>query len=259
MYVGSDQTPLHIAARYFCQSWTVVDDYSEHYGILTEAKISVHWSARAGVFRSIYDLPKNYSDLYENTLSNGAADHTIVAEPNQYYTSTSGEIQITGLFKQGAWHQRLDIGVRGRDDNARYGGSETINLGVGVAGKIEPLALPEYQFAATTTNCTSEYSTGISYALGWHHGAEVTVGVQRPAYSRTVEDPIPGRSTTSANPWIYNSNITFNQTSTLTVFGAMTRGLEDSGVAPAGAENRGAVTRRPTRATEVTREKSDER
>jgi len=45
----------------------------------------------------------------------------------------------------------------------------------------------------------------------------------------------------SVRPWLYNASLVLHPTEHLVLFGALTRGLEDSGVAPANAVNRGAV------------------
>jgi iron complex outermembrane recepter protein len=242
IYLSAGQSPPHFPVRFFGQAWTVADFYSEHYGLLLYAKLSGSWVVRAGLFRSIYDSPRSYADLYENTSSEGvSSEHSIIAEPNQYYGSTSGEIQFTGTFIRGMWRQKLDVGVRGRDVNARYGGSESFDFGTGLAGQPQPLNRPDFHFGATTSDHISEYSPEASYSLQWNGRVSLTSAIRRPNYSRNVQDPNLGNSTSSISPWLYNSSLVVLPTTTLALFGAVTRGFEDSGVAPATAINRGEI------------------
>jgi iron complex outermembrane recepter protein len=241
IYLSAGQSLPHFPVRFFGQSWTDADFYNEHYGMLVYAKLSGSWSVRAGVFRSVSDSLRSYADLYENTSSDGVSDHSIVAEPNQYYGSTSGEIQLTGTLVKGSWRQKLDVGVRGRNVNARYGGSNTFDFGIGLAGQLQPLNQPDFRFGPTTADRIKESSPEASYALQWSDQVSFTSGIRRPSYSRTVEDPTLGNSTSSTRPWLYNLSLVAAPTKTLSFFGALTRGLEDSGVAPAIAVNRGEI------------------
>lgn len=241
IYVGAGQSAPRFPVRFFGQDWTASDFYSEHYGMLLYAKLGNRWTMRAGVFRSISDSLRSYADLYENTSSEGVGEHSIVAEPNQYYGSTSGEIQLTGSFIKGAWRQKFDFGVRGRNVNAQYGGSETFDFGAGIAGQLQPLNPPDYHFGPTTADHIKEYSPEVSYTLRWSDRVSFTEAVRHPTYSRNVEDPILGNSTSSTRPWLYNSSLVVLPTQSLSLFGAFTRGLEDSGVAPATAVNRGEI------------------
>ena len=56
-----------------------------------------------------------------------------------------------------------------------------------------------------------------------------------------VRDPQDGNSVTSTSPLLYNASAVFLPTKNFELFGELTRGLEDSGVAPYSAINRGEV------------------
>ena len=107
IYVAAGQAPRGIAPRYFGQSWSGSDYYSEHYGILFNTVLAGNWNMRAGIFRSIYDVPRNYADLYLNTSSRGIASHTFIGEPEQYSESTSGEVQFSHSMSGKSWRQEL--------------------------------------------------------------------------------------------------------------------------------------------------------
>lgn len=79
IFLSADQSPPRLSLRYFGQPWAEGDFDSEHYGVLTNATFGEHWSLRAGIFRSIYDSPRSYSELYLDTSSDGIGTHTIIA------------------------------------------------------------------------------------------------------------------------------------------------------------------------------------
>lgn len=240
IYLGAYQTPPQVSKHYFGQTWAETDYQSDHYGIIVKAG-GAHWSMRAGFFRSTLDLPRGYADLYLNTLSNGIGSHTIVAEPDQSYGSTSGEIELSHILVGASWKQELDFGARGRDVTSHYGGSDAVDFGIALAGQLKPLVLPNYSFRAGVVDHIDEYSVATSYTFQWNKHLDFTAGVQRPSYSRDIADPVLGRSTTLVRPWLYNSSLVLHPTERLVLFGTLTRGLEDSGVAPSNAVNRGAV------------------
>ena len=133
----------------------------------------------------------------------------------------------------------MDLGIRGRNVSALYGGSDGVDLGTAVVGQL--LNPPRFAFGARTSDRIREYSVAASYSFRWRNHVSFTTGVQRPTYSRRVQDPVLGTSATTLIPWLYNSSIAVLPTKRLALFGALTRGLEDSGVAPLNATNRGAV------------------
>lgn len=241
LYLSEDQSPPHFPVKYFGQDWTGGDTYADDYGVLGYAKLGGSWVVRAGLFRSVSYSPRSYVDLYENTSSAGLGDHSIFVFPGQQSKSTSEEIQLSQILVRHGWRQKIDIGLRGRDLHARYGGADELDFGVAQAGIIQALPPPVFHFGPTTTDRISEYSAEASYSLRWNNLIDFTAGLRRPTYSRHIDDPVLGMSSTSINPSLYNSSITVLPTNSLSIFGALTRGLEDSGVAPANADNRGEI------------------
>lgn len=241
IYVAANQMPPPVPRRYFGQRWTEQEYRYEHYGIAVDARSSGPWLLRAGLFRSVNDSPRSFADLYVNTSSNALASHLLVAEPDQYYGSTSGEIRLARTVVGRSWLGELDLGLRGRRVSARYGGSDVIDLGIGRAGEVEPLSRPAFAFHARTADHIQQYSLAISCNFQWRKRLDFTAGIQRPSYSRDVMDPVLGSSTRSEHPWLYNASIALRPSEHITLFGTLTRGLEDSGVAPGNAINRGAI------------------
>lgn len=241
IYLNEGQTPPPVPTRYFGMPWAELDYYSEDYGILTKIQLSSHWSVRAGVFRSNNGSSINNSELYLNTSSQGVGDHILIAEPNQYYGSTSGEIQLSHVMEKQDWRQAVIFGARGRSKNALYGGAEAIDFGLGLIDHPKLIARPSYTFGPTTSDHIREHSIGASYSLRWKEYLNLTSDIRRDNYLNKVSDPAGGNSIISADPWLYNASLALVPTTNFEIFAALTRGLEDSGVAPSSAINRGQV------------------
>ncbi|HEY6926867.1 MAG TPA: hypothetical protein VI653_25500, partial [Steroidobacteraceae bacterium] len=149
VYGASDQSPPSIRSRYFGQTWSDGDGYSEHYGVLTNAALPGKWTLAAGIFHSLADNPRGYADLYLDTQSNGAASHHLIAIPDQRSGSTSGEVRLTRKFTEGPRDHELDVGVRGRDVRSLYGGSDDIDAGTAIVGQTFSVPRPEFEFGPT--------------------------------------------------------------------------------------------------------------
>lgn len=241
IYMGDDQAPPPVPAHYIGMPWAETDNDSEHYGMLTKMQLPDGWAVRAGIFRSMNDTVRNNQELYLDTSSQGKGDHVLIAEPVQHYRSTSGEIQVLHSTEARRWRQLIILGVRGRFEHAQYGGAESLDFGAGFLSQPRLIAEPTYVFGPTTANRVHEYSLGTSYSLQWLDRIKLTAAVRRDNYSNQVRDPEEGQSSTFTNPWLYNSSVVYLPTKNLEIFGELTRGLEDSGVAPYSAINRGEV------------------
>lgn len=243
LYPQPGQSLPPISPHYYGPPWANSDSISEHYGMLVKAELSTHWALRCGIFHSRFDLPISYFDLYLNTTAGGMGNHDLVVEPTQHYGSGSGELQLSYRADWKEWQEKILFGARGRSVKAQYGGADAFDLGVGPiehAGFVLPSG---YAFGATTSGRIHEYSFGTSYALDWIDHVKLTAALRRDSYSSEVVDPVVGASTTSLRPWLYNSNLVVLPSRDLEIFSALTRGLEDSGVAPVEAVNRGQVLR----------------
>jgi len=227
--------------RFYGTSWALSENNSEHAGLLGDAKLGKHWYLRAGLFRSTYNVPRYFGDLYLNTNSAGIADHVVLAEPRQSYGSTSGEIQLSQRLEHQEWSQEVTFGVRGRSVSAQYGGAATFEFGVGLPENTPSVTPPRFSFGATSTDQIHDYSSGASYTFRWKKRLNFTAAVRRETYSNENDDPVSGHSVKSSKPWLYNSSIAFSPINEIVLFGTLTRGLEDSGTAPSSAVNRGEV------------------
>ncbi|MGA2549773.1 MAG: hypothetical protein ABSF50_06455 [Burkholderiaceae bacterium] len=241
IYTAGDFLPPPIPRGYYGQDWAQGRSLSENLGAIIDAKLSANWSLAAGGFRSVYDVPVSYADLYLNTQHNGRAQQAFVANPDQNTSSNSGEARLTGHFENGAWHQDVVALARGRDTLAMYGGSDVVDAGVAQLGEIIQLPEPHFQFSERTRDRTQLWSTGVGYRAQWQGHADLAIGIQHESYEKIVDAPGLPQSQLRDAPLRAYTRAALTLTDRLTAYAGYTQGLEDSGTAPSGAENRGAI------------------
>jgi iron complex outermembrane receptor protein len=79
---------------------------------------------------------------------------------------------------------------------------------------------------------------GIGYELRWAGVAEFSLGLQKTNYRKNTSIPNRPALVTMDSPWLYNGTLAVHVTDKLVAYGGYTRGLEESGIAPANAVNR---------------------
>jgi iron complex outermembrane receptor protein len=142
---------------------------------------------------------------------------------------------------EGDRRHSLHLAVRGRHTQRAYGGGDVRDLGPGTIGERTDVAEPELNFGPLTRDEVRQITGGIGYELRWPGVAELSLGVQRTDYRKNVL--IPGRPLliTDESPWLYNGTLAIHLTERLVAYAGYTRGLEESGVAPANAVNRNSA------------------
>ncbi len=240
-FTAGDFLPPPIYRGYLGQNWAQGRSSSENLGGIVAAQLSPRWSLTAGVFRSISDAPSSFADLYTAVETDGRSDHVVVGFPDQSAASTSGELRLTGRFVAGDWHHGLILLTRGRDVLARYGGDSAVDVGPAVIGRALQVPEPAFIYSMRTGDRARLWSIGSAYHVDWRRVAEMEVGLQEESYRKTVSSPGALARTITDRPLRAYGNAAISLTRRLTIYAGYTQGLEDSGVAPSAASNRGAV------------------
>jgi iron complex outermembrane recepter protein len=238
---GGDYLPPKTPRGYYGQNWAEGRSLSENYGGIVTAQLSQDWSLAAGIFRSVADNSISYADLYLNTQPNGSAEQFIVGSPDQSILSTSGEARLTGRFGTGSWRQDVVLLARGRDTRALYGGSDVIDLGPGFIDQGIQVSEPTLSYSARTNDRTALWGAGIAYRAQWQERGDFAVGIQQQSYSKDVTSPALPESHLTDHPMRGYGTAALALSDRTTTYAGYTQGLEDSGVAPSNAVNRGAV------------------
>lgn len=241
VYVTTTPAPQPVEARNTGPTWARGTVVLTDYGGLFRLAAPDHWTLRAGIFRSIYDLPNSGQDLMNDPSAAGIATHQYVSYPDQPTASTSGELRATRLTGEGPRQHELILTLRARDVTARYGGYDQVDLGTLQLGTRTSLPEPVFTYGPTTSDHTEQWTAGAAYALHWRNVLEFAVGLEQVRYDRTVVEPALAPVTQHETPFLYYGTAAVPVSTHLSAYAALTRGLEDSGLAPASATNRGQL------------------
>ena len=240
-FPAGDIVPPPTPRGYLGQNWAEGRSLTENLGALVTAQLSREWSLAAGLFHSKADNPLSFADLYTNIQPNGQSEHLVVGYPDQSAASTSGEVRLKGRFSAGNWHHELIFLARGRDILARYGGDDAIDVGPANIESGRQVPEPDFTYSTRTTDRTELWSIGSAYHVGWRDLVEFEIGLQEENYRKAVASPGAPETELTDRPWRGYGNSAIALTHSLTLYAGYTQGLEDSGVAPSAAQNRGAV------------------
>ena len=241
VFTAGDYLPPRVQRGFQGQYWALGRYRGENFGGLIQAKLSSHWSLAAGIFRSIYDVPVSYADLFVNTQPSGLADHLLIGLPDQRTASDSGEVRLTGAFTQGRWAQKVVLVARGRDEQARYGGEDAVDAGMTYIGAPAQVPAPDFLYTERVYDHTQLWSTGAAYQVqraGW---GELAVGAQKEFYDKSVLTPGSPPSHLTDDPGRMYGTAAVPLSGGAVLYSDYTQGFEDSGAVPTSAANRGAI------------------
>ena len=237
--IFGDVEPPRIPRRLFYgQSWADWYYSETNFGALARYTFN-DWVLRAGLFRSISDRTQDYLNIFLNTKADGTATHVVVADPPQYTGSYSGEVRLAREFREGNRRHTFQIALRGRAVAKDFNGSDRYTFGLAKLGVPDPQPVPAYTFRERTHDRVKQGTGGITYQGTWLNVGEISVGLQKTSYHRRFAQPTLPLTRVSSSPWLYSGTIAGYITDRLAVYSSYTRGLEESGVAPENAANRG--------------------
>ena len=240
VYLTTEALPEPIPARGTAPTWAHGTVVMTDYGGLLKIEGPAQWTLRAGVFRSVYDQPSAGSDLLLDPKA-GLADHQYVSYADQFTGSTSGELRATHLTISGPRQHELILTLRARDVTARYGSYDQVDLGTVELGTRPEIPEPSFTYGPLTYDHTRQWTAGVGYGLHWAKVLDFAAGVEPVRYERTVSEPALAPATLHERPVLYYFSAGVPITARVSAYAALTRGLEDSGLAPASASNRGQL------------------
>ncbi|WP_068874343.1 MULTISPECIES: TonB-dependent receptor domain-containing protein [unclassified Phenylobacterium] len=244
-----ETSPLYVAApgtipprvarrRYVGPDWADYRNIATNYGVLGHARLPGGFDLAAGLFRSVNDTRENHAHLLRDVRPDGTARRRISRDPRQQLASTSGEVRVSRAFVTGDWAHRLHASVRGRKRDSRYGGGASVDYGATDVAEVLDVPEPAFALGARTRDKVGQWTGGLAYDLRWQNRGALTVGLQRTDYRKTVGRPDGAVAATEDPAWLYNAAASWTVTPRLALYGSVTRGLEESGIAPDSAANR---------------------
>jgi iron complex outermembrane receptor protein len=223
--------------RYFGQDWAVNEGEILNYGVIGAMRFGA-WTARLGAFESVFSADAQFAELFTDIEPNRDANEFVVAFPDSRFASRSGELRVSRVFEEGARRHALQFMARGRLQKRRYGGEDVIGIGPVELGVAREIARPQFTFGEQSHDEVKQQTFGAAYELQWADIGEMSVGLQKTAYSKSVDTPTAQLPESRAHPWLKYATATVNAAERLAFYASYTEGLEESPVAPNNAVNR---------------------
>jgi iron complex outermembrane receptor protein len=236
---AGDYLPPRIRRRQFIgPDWARYRGTALNYGVLADIELGDVWEVDAGLFRSLFDDSRSFSNLLVDLLPDGSANQLIIADPPTKIASTSGELRLSRLIPDGPRQHVVLASVRGRMGDRRFDGSDFVDLGPTTINGPVTAARPDFRFTEQQRDQVRQWTVGLASEGRWPGVGELSLGVLKTSYRKQIG--LPGREpvTTTASPFLFNVNAAFEITPRLVAYGGYVTGLEESGVAPDNAANR---------------------
>ncbi len=225
------------AAQY--QRWLAGTINETNFGALARFNIGLDWTLRAGLFRAANGIPRKPAFLMLNMQPDGTSDAFGILDAPENNASLSGEVRLSGRYAEGPRRHTIHIATRGHTVRRRFGGGVPTFMGKATVGIFHAFPEPPFVLGESRRDKTRQGNVGATYVGLWDGIGELSAGVQKVFYRRKFEQPGSPLATSRSQPWLYNGTAAFFVADNLTLYGSYTRGLEESGLAPESAANRG--------------------
>ncbi len=217
--------------------WGDHDGFDVNGGLLGSVEATDELTLRASAIYSRLDLEEaDFTNMVLDRDGRGTA--TIVSNRPRDVDAIAGAIGASWTHAPG---QRLYGEVRMRSARNRFAPGVAVQVPNVVQDEglpdITPPALPQ---VPRTRDAARQVTAGVGYEASVDD-VRLKGGVQRAFYEREFELPGSPATSTKEEPWLYDLSAAVALGERWTAFAAITRGLEDSGVAPANAVNRNEV------------------
>lgn len=218
--------------------WAHSDSTSINYGALSTWRLSPVWIARMGLFRSQRDEGIGFSNMIYDITPDGMGRQVVSIDPASDSASTSGEVRLTRRIAEGDRLHQIHLSVRGRDRVRRFGGDVSVDLGRISIFDRQTAPYPDVGFNAQSHDEVRQWIGGVQYEGRWRDRGELSIGVQKVNYEMRTDRPGVPVAISEATPLLWNAAVSVNLGARLAAYAGVTRGLEESGVAPSAAANR---------------------
>src|SRR5688572_5874321 len=223
--------------HYYGQEWATNEGEILNYGVLGATRFGA-WTARLGLFESVFAPDAEFAELFTDIDASGNSNEFVVAFPDSRFSSKSGELRLSRAFEESSRRHTLQFAARGRLQKRRYGGEDVIDVGSVQLGVGRDIARPDFVFGEQSHDEVKQHTFGTAYELQWADVGEMSVGLQKTFYRKTVDTPTAVLPESRSEPWLKYATATYNMNERLAFYASYTEGLEESPVAPSNALNR---------------------
>jgi iron complex outermembrane receptor protein len=234
---GAALPPKIEREHYYGQDWAVNEGEIFNYGVLGAARFG-EWIARLGLWESVQAPDAEFAELFTDIDANRNSNEVVVAFPGSRFASKSGELRLSRVFAEGVRRHALQLAVRGRMQKRRYGGEDVVEVGPVELGVGRSIERPQFVFGEQSHDEVKQETLGAAYELQWTNVGEMSLGLQKTSYSKSVDTPAGPLPESRAHPWLKYATATVRANERLAFYASYTEGLEESPVAPDNAVNR---------------------
>lgn len=234
---GQGLPPRMTRRRFLGQDWADYEVERVTYGGLGRTRIG-GFTLRGGAFRSANIVREGHTILLEAAPRGTLAARTAIAGPRRSNASTSGEINLSRQFRIGRSRHELLAAVRARSLDRFYGGTDRVALAPAPFDETLAVPRPDFVFSERTEDRVRQWTAGLAWQARLDGVGMLNLGLQRSDYRKRVTPPDGPLPESRARPWLFNLAAAIELTPRLSLYGGMTRGLEESDVAPEIAVNR---------------------
>jgi iron complex outermembrane recepter protein len=230
-----------VRGQYLGQTWAQESGARRIAGALTDWRLGPRWSMGTTSVFSQEDPERAFTQLFAFADRTTRARSQVVAAPHQQFTAWSGEVRAIRTVDGVQLQHRLTLVLRGRASRNRFGGERVLDLGdVSFGTRGADLPAPDLASArATLRNTVDQWGVGASYQLSWRERTSLSAGVLRTDYAREFIAATGARARAGSTPVLFNLGLRRSIAQRTDIYATWSRGLEDAGVAPSAAANRG--------------------
>jgi iron complex outermembrane receptor protein len=238
VFLGTSGFPRYHLADPMGQPWANLDAWSSNFGTIARMSFGDTWLLAAGVFRALAYFPEQQIPFLSDTNSRNQGEYSITAIPAASSGSTSGEVRLSKLINLGRTRHTFYLRLTGRDSSIESGPGDTRQIGPATLTDVPQIPEPAFTPGLNTDVKARQLTPGVAYAGLWPNAGQVTLGVQKVIYHRTVTTVGVPPASDSNTPWLYSAAAAAFPTQKLAVYSSYTRGFEEIGLAPINAANR---------------------
>jgi len=195
----------------------------------------------SGLFYQYKTEKSKFADLMSGVAADGSvAERTIIAYGDLSDRSWSGEVRLVRPFDVGNTQHQLAASLRGRDRSRTFGGATRISLGPSTILDPDPRQEPNFIPGDKNRDDVRQTFVGLAYSGVLTDWLRIDAGASKVDYAKHVDytDPSTPDLSNASAPLAWNASLSLGLTDKVTLFGSLTRGMEEADIAPDRAINR---------------------
>jgi len=238
---GEAMPPPLERRRNYSVDWARSRSTSGNFGALIEHR-SGGWMFGASAVRSTRDSPRTDTTVLEID-GKGQVTSTLYHTLLAYSRSDSAEVKAFRTFALAGARHRIGLAFRQRNSVSRRADAIAIPAGsFSLSDGPVAIARPDLpQNAPANRDQVDQNILSATYQLSVGDAFELRLGAHRNRYEKTFRDTRGDRSAQLDKTWLYSASALWNPASNWHIFASYVSGLEESGIAPDAAANRGEV------------------